>query len=413
MTTITVVGAGITGLTSALCLARSGHQVRVFDSVPLIRALGVGINLLPHSVKVLWSLGLQEPLEKTAILTGSLRYFSRHGQDIWQEPRGLQAGYQWPQYSIHRGHLQAVLLDAVRRELGDEAIVSNRRFTHCKQTQNKVTAHFVSSQGEPDKVDAELLIGADGIMSSVRAQFYPDEGNPVYSGQVLWRAVSRWPAIFDGRTMMMIGDEAAKAVIYPIAQDGDHMLTNWIAERRIDKALPKNKGDWNTVGNPDDFLPYFSDWRFDWLDVAALFASAEQVFEFPMVDRNPLKRWSFNRVTLAGDAAHAMRPNGSNGASQGILDAQALAKALDEHPNVVAALQAYEHNRIDPTARLTLANRQTGPERILEIVADRCPNGFENLEDHVSTAELEHIAENYKTLAGFSLKQLQQMATQQ
>ena len=238
----------------------------------------------------------------------------------------------------------------------------------------------------------------------MRAAFYANEGNPVYSGQMLWRGVVEWEPVFDGRSCVMVGHNDLKAVIYPISEAArrrGRAEMNWVAERRLPGSLPPNRADWNRRGDPADFIGAFADWRFDWLDVPAMFAATEHVYEFPMVDRTPVQRWSFGRVTLLGDAAHAMRPNGSNGASQGILDCMALANALRSRATVEDALLAYEQERLEPTAKLTLDNRETGPERVLQMVEDRCPNGFNDIYDHFGRAELEDIAQRYKKLAGF------------
>jgi 2-polyprenyl-6-methoxyphenol hydroxylase-like FAD-dependent oxidoreductase len=371
----------------------------------------VGINLLPHSVRVLIDLGLQDALEETAILTGSLRYHAKDGKTIWSEPRGLDAGYPCPQYSIHRGELQMILLEAVRQRLGADAVVTGHRFVSADQDDDGVTACFADPDTgeEIASARADCLVGADGIMSTVRAGFYPDEGNPVYAGQVLWRGVTVSEPFADGRTMVMIGNDEKKAVIYPIGWLDDSLqLINWIAELAIPKALPANKGDWNRVGEKADFLDRFQNWRFDWLDVPDLFERAGTCWEFPMVDRDPIDRWSFGRITLIGDAAHAMRPNGSNGASQGILDAVALERALAAHRggSVANALAEYEAERLEPTRALTLTNRATGPEIILRLVEERCPDGFDDIHDYFSEAELTEIADSYKRIAGFSRDQV-------
>ena len=402
-----IIGAGISGLTCALALHRIGIAVRIFEAVDDIRPLGVGINLLPHSVKELWALGLKDALEATAILTSTLRYHSKHGNRIWVEPRGFEAGYEWPQYSMHRGELQRVLLDAVRDRIGPATLVPGHALSSFEQTDARVIAHFVNRRSGAPRPSQEgaLLIGADGLMSAVRAALYPHEGNPVYSGQMLWRGVVEGDPVFDGRSCIMAGHNDLKIVIYPISeparQHGRAQL-NWVAERRIGGVLPKNRADWSRIGNHADFIGAFADWRFDWLDVPALFAATTTVYEFPMVDRDPLPRWSFNRVTLLGDAAHAMRPNGSNGASQGILDGIALARALRAQPTIADALLTYQNERLEPTARLTLDNRETGPERVLQMVEDRCPNGFADVYDHFTHEELQEVADRYKQLAGFS-----------
>ena len=382
--------------------------MRVFEAVNDIQALGVGINLLPHCVSMLWQLDLKGQLEAAAIRTGSLRYHATNGKTIWSEARGIDAGYPCPQYSIHRGALQKILLDAVRRELGLNAVVTGHRFSRLAQTKDRVTAYFSTGTGS-DQVSecGDCLVGADGITSTVRQGFYPDEGNPVYAGQVLWRGVTKAEPFADGRTMVMIGNDQLKAVVYPIASCPDgRQIINWIAERAVDKALPDNHGDWNKAGDKAHFLDYFRDWNFDWLDMPKLFADAEQCWEFPMVDRDPVARWSFDRVTLAGDAAHAMRPNGSNGASQAILDAAALADALRQETRIAEALELYQTARISPTTELTLSNRLTGPEVVLQMVEERCPDGFDDILDHFTETELREIADSYKQLAGFTTKQV-------
>ena len=401
-----IIGGGIGGLTTALSLHAAGVEATIYESVSDIQPLGVGINVLPHAVRILHGLGLREALERTAIITSTLRFHSRQGQTIWSEPRGLEAGYDYPQYSIHRGQLQAVLLDAVRQRLGEDAIRPGHHLERVEHHHTGVAAAFVDKRtgAAVGEYEGDVLIGADGIWSQVRAQFYPDEGPPVYSGQMLWRGVTEAEPVFDGRSVIMAGSNELKAVIYPISEASRRQgksLLNWIAERQPGGDLPLNPADWNRPGNPDDFLPYFADWRFDWLDVPAMFAAAERVYEFPMVDRNPLPKWSFGRVTLLGDAAHAMRPNGSNGASQGILDAEAIARRLAAADDVERALLAYEGERLEPTSQLVLDNRETGPERVLEIVAERCPDGFDNIEDVIPRDELQAIADSYKKLARF------------
>jgi 2-polyprenyl-6-methoxyphenol hydroxylase-like FAD-dependent oxidoreductase len=406
MTKALIIGGGIGGLTTALSLHRVGIEVMVCESVSEIQALGVGINVLPHAVRILHALGLREVLERSSIITSTLRFHSKQGQTIWTEPRGLEAGYDYPQYSMHRGALQAALLEAVRQRLGDDAIRVGHHLGRFAQTDTGVAATFIDKRSGAvvGEYEGDLLIGADGIWSQVRAQLYPHEGPPVYSGQMLWRGVTEADSVFDGRSVIMAGSNDLKAVIYPISETARQQgkaLLNWVAERQLGGALPLNPADWNRQGNPDDFIPYFADWQFDWLDVPALFAAADRVYEFPMVDRNPLPAWSFGRVTLLGDAAHAMRPNGSNGASQAILDAEAIARCLGQENEIERALMAYERERLATTSQLVVDNRETGPERVLEIVAERCPDGFDNIEDVIPRDELQAIADSYKKLARF------------
>jgi 5-methylphenazine-1-carboxylate 1-monooxygenase len=412
-----IVGGGIGGLTTALRLHTAGIEAHVYESVPDIRALGVGINLLPHAVKELTELGLLEALVTTGVQTQELRYFSKFGREIWQEPRGLAAGYRWPQISIHRGALQLLLRDAVRDRLGAACIHTGHHLASFAQRDGgTVEARFVDRRtGAPVATEsADLLIGADGIHSAVRAARYPDEGAPKWNGAILWRATTLSVPFLTGRSMFMAGHARQKFVAYPITPDADasgRLLINWIAELRFEPAALANREDWNRRGDLADFLPAFAGWRFDWLDIPDLIRRAEAIYEYPMVDRDPLDQWSVGHVTLVGDAAHPMYPVGSNGASQAILDARALADALASNADIPAALEAYEAQRRPATARITLSNRQQGPERVMQIVEERAPQGFDDLDAVISRAELEAIAAEYKQIAGFDRDALNRQAT--
>ncbi|RFU65290.1 flavin-dependent oxidoreductase [Peribacillus glennii] len=408
--TAIIVGGGIGGLVTALRLHRVGVSVRVFESVEEIKALGVGINLLPHAVRVLTELGLTEELKRTGLPTAELIYFSKFGQQIWQEPRGLNAGYKWPQYSIHRGRLQMLLLKAVKEQLGEEAVITGHHLSSFQLFDDSVEAHFKNRKtGESlGSYRADILIAADGIHSVVRKYFYPNEGLPKFSGRILWRGVTEAEPFLTGRSMIMSGYQDQKFVAYPICPDtasAGRSLVNWIAELSVDGDAPA-RSDWNRKVNKEVFAPQFSKWNFGWLDVPKLIEESEDVYEFPMVDRDPLPQWTFGRVTLLGDAAHPMYPIGSNGASQAILDADALGKAVVEQPNAELALSAYEQERIEPTSSIVRSNRQNGPEQVMQIVEELAPMGFENLSDIISHQELETISNKYKQIAGFDRQTL-------
>jgi 2-polyprenyl-6-methoxyphenol hydroxylase-like FAD-dependent oxidoreductase len=418
MAQITIAGGGIGGLVAAMCLHDAGHDVNVYESVIEPAELGVGINVLPHSVRVLDDLGLLPELDTRAVRTGALMFLSRDGTRIWSEPRGLDAGNPWPQFSIHRGQLQMLLWSAATERLGPDRLHPGHRLVDFDQTAESITARFNERPGDRMvSVESDALVGADGIHSVVRQQLHPDQGLPHPSGLVLWRGAVRAPAFLDGRTMFMAGDDEQKAVIYPITPpDDDGMaVINWVAERPMDVDMATVS--WNREVEVASVARHFEAWDYGWLDVGALIASSDAAYEFPMVDRHPVDRWSFGRVTLLGDAAHPMRPNGSNGSSQAILDGEALAQALTEHDDLVEALTVYETARLEPTARLTLANRQAGPERVMQWVADRCDgscaNSSERVHTCVDTAELEREANAYKQLAGFDLATLQSMAADQ
>lgn len=412
MTSVTIAGGGIGGLVAAMCLHDAGHEVDVFESVVEPSELGVGINVLPHSVRVLDSLGLMPALIAAGVQTDALAFLSRDGIRIWEEPRGLAAGNPWPQFSIHRGKLQMLLWQAAVDRLGPHRFHTGKRLTLFEQgAGDTVTATFRDRRSDIDiEVASEVLVGADGIHSAVRQQLHPDQGLPHPSGLVLWRGAVRAPAFLGGRTMFMAGDDGQKAVVYPISDpDDDGMaLINWVAERPMDVDM--TTVSWNREVDPAWVAESFTDWDYGWLDVGALIASSDAAYEFPMVDRHPVHRWSFGRVTLLGDAAHPMRPNGSNGSSQAILDGEALAAALTDTGDVPAALTAYESTRLEPTAKLTLANRQAGPERVMQWVAERCAGACTDEHTCVDTSVLEREANAYKQLAGFDLATLQAMA---
>lgn len=397
---VLIIGAGIAGLTTALSLHQIGIEARIFESVETIEPLGVGINTLPHAVRELSELGLADRLAETAIPTAELAYYSKQGKLIWTEPRGRAAGYNWPQFSIHRGTLQMLLLDAARKRLGADTIMTGHTLVGWEDTGGTVRASFIDRRtGQTVAAEGELLLAADGIHSTVRATLYPDEGPPVWKGAILWRGVTRGPTFLTGRTMAMIGHEHQKFVCYPISNT--EPVVNWIAELKFQSDYQWRREDWNRRGDFADFLPLFEEWRFDWLDIPALVRDADRCYEYPMVDRDPLERWTFGRVTLLGDAAHPMYPIGSNGASQAILDARVLTREIQKHGLTRTALHAYESDRRAATSRIVLANRANGPDQVLQLVEERAPNGFTRIEDILTTAELEDVAAAYKRIAGF------------
>jgi 2-polyprenyl-6-methoxyphenol hydroxylase-like FAD-dependent oxidoreductase len=408
---VLIIGAGIAGLTTALSLHQVGVEARVFESVDTIEPLGVGINVLPHAVRELTELGLADRLSATAIPTAELAYYSKRGQLIWSEPRGLAAGYHWPQFSIHRGELQTILLDAVRERLGADHVLTGHHLVRWETGLSGVRASFVDRRGgfRVGEAEGELLIAADGIHSVARGILYPKEGAPIWNGAILWRGVTRGKPFLTGRTMIMAGHEFQKFVSYPIsgeAMERGEAVLNWIAERKFQPDHQWRREDWNRPGHLTDFLPQFSDWRFDWLDVPGLIRAAERCYEYPMVDRNPLERWTFGRVTLAGDAAHPMYPIGSNGASQAILDARVLAREIRAHGATEAALHAYEAERRPATAAIVLANRKNGPEQVMQLVEERAADGFARIEDVLSEQELKETSAGYKRIAGFDKEAL-------
>lgn len=397
---IMIVGAGIAGLAAAVSLHEAGlADVAVYERSASIRGLGVGINLLPHAMRELTELGVADAIAGLGVAPRTLAYFNRFGQAIWSEPRGLDAGYRWPQLSVHRGRLQLALRDLAEARLAEPIHLGHRLIGIRSNDDGTETATFATEDGELEAT-ADVIIGADGIHSALRALRYPAEGAPPWSGLTLWRGVTRIPAFLDGRTMIMAGDGEQKFVAYPLSEaDADgRMLVNFIAEKRIGGSPD---ADWNRAVDPAPIADHFREWSFDWLDVPAAIADAEEILEYPMVDRDALPRWTFGRTTLIGDAAHAMYPNGSNGGSQAILDARTLAFHLATADTIDEGLAAYEQARRPAMTALLAGTRATGPERVMLVAAERAPQGFASIDDVVPPAEREQIAADYKTAAGF------------
>ena len=407
---VLIVGGGIAGLATALSLHAEGIDVAVRESVPEIQPLGVGINLLPHAIRELDALGVLDELESVGIASTTLAYFSARGQLIWEESRGRAAGYQWPQLSLHRGTLQMALHDTAVERLGADRVVPGRHLTAIDHHDSGATAHFECRDGSGDieSVDAAIVVAADGIHSTVRQQRFPHEGMPLWNGALLWRGAVEYDPILDGRTMVWAGHPDQKFVAYPIRDLGNgKQLVNFIAEYRTDDRELLEREDWNRAGNLDDFAPRFDDWVFDWLDIPELLRSAPGTFLFPMVDRDPLDHWTEGRVTLIGDAAHPMYPIGSNGASQGILDARVLAGCIRSHRNEPdRALAVYEAHRRPATSAIVLANRGLGPEMPMRLVHERAPEGFDHIDDVISPKEILEVTDGYRRTAGFALEAL-------
>jgi len=403
---VIIIGGGIGGLTLALTLHRAGIPCRVYEAAPEIKPIGVGINLLPHAMRELASLGLEASLAARGVVTSEAVFFNRFGQLIYRELLGLAAGYAWPQVSIHRGDLQAVLVETFRERIGSDRLMLGWLCTGAVQDERSAGASFVETgtrQSLPPQ-RGDIVIGCDGIHSTIRRQLFPGEGEPIYSGVNMWRGVTPWPPILSGSSMIRAGwFTPAKIVIYPIRDRIDaqgRQLLNWVVEIETPNYANWN---WNRPGQLSDFLGAMSDWHFDWLDVPQLLRSTEVILEYPMVDKDPLPRWSFGRISLLGDAAHPMYPRGSNGAGQAILDARALAEALAASPaDPVGALAAYENRRLAATARVVRTNRTAPPDAILgEVFRRTGDQPFRSIDEVISREELVAISEGYKRIAGY------------
>lgn len=406
--TVLIAGAGIAGLTLGLSLHQVGVPFHIYEAVTEIRPLGVGINLQPHATRELFELGLEEELDKVGLRTEEVAYYSKHGSKIWAEPRGLFAGYNWPQYSIHRGGLQMALHDTLIERAGN--VITMGAAVSSWNTSDEgveITLTDRKTGAKSGTVKGSVLIAADGINSIVRAKLYPDEGPAVWGGTMMWRGVTHGPRYLTGRSMMMAGSKGCKFVAYPISETEDgNSLINWIADLELPKDYDWSKQDWNREGDRADFASHFSEWDFDWFNVPRIIAEADGIWEFPMVDRNPLPQWTFDKVTLLGDAAHAMYPIGSNGASQGIIDARVLARLMQDKGVSQDVLEAYDKDRRVVVNAVVLANRGDGPDKILDIVDERAPDGFDDIETVMSISERQNFADKYKKIAGMDVEGL-------
>ncbi|MER7950891.1 FAD-dependent monooxygenase [Streptomyces sp. NPDC096079] len=410
---IVIAGGGIAGLTAALALHAAGFErVTVVEAAAAVRPVGAGLNLMPNAVRELDALGLLDALEAGALRTRELRYYHRSGGLISREPRGLAAGYRWPQLSVHRGHLQQVLAGAVRARLGTAALVTGVKVTGVEPLPDGrprlLLEHREGAVKGRASLEPDVLVGADGVRSAVRAALNPAEGGPPWNGMLVWRGVSRMPARAVGSFMFIAGDDRQKAVVYPMGRPtgpGREVLVNWALARPADTPRPAcgegPPGDWNRAVPVEGFLPYYEGWEFDGVSVPDVLRAADTAHEYPMVDRDPLDRWTHGRTTLIGDAAHAMYPIGSNGATQSIVDARALAHALARHPDPAEGLAAYERERRPAMTALQRANRQLGPEVVIDLAHARAPQGFTDIHQVIPAEELAAIAGRYAATGAF------------
>ena len=407
--TVIVAGGGIAGMTMALTCHQLNIPVVVHESVEKLEPLGVGINLQPNAVRELFDLGFQEQLDHIGIEAKEWALVGRNGNDVWAEPRGRDAGYLWPQYSVPRGQLQMMLYEAVLERLGTQAVVTGSRLSSYRTLADTVEVAFVDQSGKESTSEGTVLVGADGLHSAVRAQMHPDEGSPIWGGPVMWRGTSVAPPIRTGASFVLVGKLEQRFVCYPISKpDPETGLAtiNWIAELTYDTSQGWGDGDWNKQVPISKFLSHFEDWSYDWLDIPGLIQQASAVYEYPMVDRDPVETWIDGNCVLIGDAAHVMYPVGSNGASQAIVDARVLGAAFLEHGVSHHALAHYEAEMLADMNQLVLRNRGAGPIGILGIVEERCGGVFDDIEDVIPREEIEEYMGAYKTAAGFAMDAL-------
>ena len=397
---VLVAGAGIGGLTAALMLHARGIACTVVEQAAEVREVGVGINTLPHSIAELAALGLLDRLDQVGLRTRTLRYLTLRGQEVWQEARGMHAGHDHPQFSIHRGRLQKLLYDAVVDRMGPDAVRTGLSLAGFVQDEGGVTAHFRDTRdaSTSQTFRSEVLICADGIHSVGRRVFYPNEGPAKWQGVVMWRGATDWPVWEDGETMAIAGGLGGKFVLYPISpiKDG-RQLMNWVVNIRVadgDRTAPQRES-WSRKAALSKVLPYAERFRIGGMDLAALVRASGDIYEYPMADRDPLPRWTHGRVTLLGDAAHPMYPVGSNGSAQAILDARCLADQMAQSAHPREALYRYEADRLPKTAEVVRLNRIGGPERVIDEVEKLSPAGFDDVNDVLSYEDRKAIVRGY------------------
>jgi 2-polyprenyl-6-methoxyphenol hydroxylase-like FAD-dependent oxidoreductase len=407
---VLIAGGGIGGLSVALTLEQIGVPCIVLESVRELKPLGVGINLQPNAVRELYDLGIgSDMLDKIGMQAKEWALVGLNGNDVYSEPRGLLAGYRWPQYAVHRGGLQMLLHELAVARLGSDAVRTGQRVTGYRNHAAGVTVLVESADGETSELAGSLLIGADGLHSAVRAEMHPNQPPIQWGGAIMWRGTTPGVPIRTGASFVGLGTHRHRVVFYPISQPDTATglaTINWIAEITVDNATGYRDGDWNARIDVESFIHHFEGWNYAWLDVPAMLRGADEIFEYPMIDRDPVPTWVDGQVALLGDAAHIMYPTGSNGASQAIVDARVLGAALIRHGVSAAALAAYDDALCKEISALILRNRGAGPFGLLNLLDERCGGVFEDIEQVLPAAERDEFMSRYKAAAGFAIDQL-------
>jgi len=407
---VIIAGGGIGGLTMALTLQQLGIPCQVFESASSMKPLGVGINIQPNAVRELIDLGIgTNELDTIGIPAREWALVGLNGKEVYAEPRGLDAGYRWPQYAVHRGKFLMLLYKKVLERLGEHAVRLDSRVTsYAINSDNKVDVTVLHGDGSESVMTGSLLIGADGIHSAVRAQMHPDQAPIHWGGALMWRGTIRAKPIRTSSSFIGLGTHEHRMVIYPISdtdKNGEAEI-NWIAELTVDNSEGWQSDSWFKPVSVEDFAHHFEQFRYDWLDVPAMLQQAEMAYENPMIDRDPVDTWVDGPVALMGDAAHPMYPTGSNGASQAIIDARLIGAKILEIGTNAAALSAYNEQLCEPLSALVLRNRGAGPFGLLNLLHERCGGEFTNIEEVIPAAEREEFMSVYKKAAGFAIESL-------
>jgi 2-polyprenyl-6-methoxyphenol hydroxylase-like FAD-dependent oxidoreductase len=406
---VIIAGGGIAGLSLALTLHQIGVEAHLVEAAREMKPLGVGINLQPNAVRELYDMGIgPDVLGAVGLPVREWALVGLNGREVYAEPRGTVAGYRWPQFAVHRGAFHMALYEAARDRLGEGAITLGARVTGHVQDAGGVTAHLTHIDGSRSERRGALLIGADGIHSGIRAQLFPDDPGVQWGGAIMWRGTVRARPLRTGASFVGLGTHQHRMVIYPISEpDAEgHALVNWIAEVTVDPSHGWQQEGWFRPVEVADFVHHFEGFRYDWLDVPDMLARAECAYENPMIDREPLPTWVEGRVALMGDAAHAMYPTGSNGASQAIVDARTIGAMMLAHGVTPEALAAYDAKLCAPVSELQTRNRGAGPFGLLNLLDERCGGVFEEIDTVIPPEERAAFMAGYKAAAGFAMDAL-------
>ena len=406
---VIIAGGGIGGLSLALTLHQIGVPCVVVETAREMHPLGVGINIQPNAVRELLDTGIElSDLDSIGVPALEWALVGLNGKEVYAEPRGLEAGYKWPQYAVHRGQLLMMLYNKVVDRLGHDSVLLDHRVTGYTKEDKRVTVSLQTSAGEQTQLHGQLLIGADGIHSAVRAQMHPDQPPIHWGGAIMWRGTARVAPMRTTSSFIGLGTHQHRMVIYPISHPDEKgtALINWIAEVTVDNADGWQQDGWFREVAIDHFIEHFEHFRYDWLDVPTLLRSADCAYENPMIDRDPVSTWVDGPVALMGDAAHAMYPTGSNGASQAIVDARVIGANMLQYGVTPQALTAYDDQLCSNVSEVVLRNRGAGPFGLLNLVNDRCGGVFDDIEEVVPHTERNEFMARYKQAAGFAMEQL-------
>lgn len=401
MSDIAIIGAGPGGLVTALRLHQQGITATIYEAVPELKPLGVGVDIKTVGTKEFEELGLLEEFRAISVDAEDSIFYNHFGQEIYAEKCGVHMGYLHEQRFVHRGILQMMLFRTVLERLGADAVVLGARVTGYTQDVDGVTLSIEQRDGEQSTARHEAVIAADGIKSAVRRQMHPNLAEPEFSGITMWRGTTLREPIRGGHTILHLGDpRISTMIVYPIAENFENSgldLINWVVETNGEETVE----DWNQVADPEQIIPAFDSLKLPFLDVQELIRGAREVYLFPLIRHYPLDSWIDGRVVLLGDAAHAMYPRGGNGITQAMLDARVLTEKLAEHSDPTVAFAEYDAARRTIVNRIADNMRGEGYEVIRRMVAERTDGKpFDDIEQVLPLAEADEIFSKYHALVG-------------